>query len=88
VPTGHGEFHFSAANLDFSATGFTWLVVTDRDAEAFFEGTGTVNGISGYEFLVSVVDGSPDRARIKVWETVSGTVVYDNEAGAPDPPVP
>jgi PKD repeat protein len=84
VPTGNGSFRFEAAGLDLDATGFVWLVVTDAGDEAFFRGTGTVNGSSGYEFLVSGIDGSPDLVRIKVWESSTGTVVYDSQPGAPD----
>ena len=45
---------------------------------------GTVNGVAGYEFLVSGIDGSPDLVRIKVWQTSTGTVVYDSQPGAAD----
>jgi hypothetical protein len=40
--------------------------------------------------LVSVVDGqrpgggAADKFRIKIWKTTDGTVVYDNQMGAPD----
>jgi hypothetical protein len=84
VPTGNGSFKFEAAGLDLDATGFVWLVVTDAGDEAFFRGTGTVNGNSGYEFLVSGIDGSPDLVRIKVWQTSTGTVLYDSQPGAAD----
>ena len=50
-------------------------------------GTGTVNGDDGYSFLVSAVDGGssgPDKFRIKIWETGSGTVVFDNQIGGAD----
>jgi hypothetical protein len=82
IPTGNGAFKFDAAGLDLDATGFVWLVVTDAGDEAFFRGTGEVNGVSGYEFLVSGIDGSPDLVRIKVWQTSTGTVVYDSQPGA------
>ncbi len=84
VPSGNGSFRFAAAGLDLEATGFVWLVVTPSGDEAFFRGTGTVNGASGYEFLVSGIDGPPDLVRIKVWATASGTVVYDSQPGAAD----
>ena len=84
VPTGHGAFRFNAAGLTLNATGFVWLVVTPAGDETFFRGTGEVNGVSGYEFLVSGIDGSPDLVRIKVWQTSTGTVVYDSQPGAAD----
>lgn len=74
--------------LNFHSTGYLWLVVTNGRTKAYYRGSGTVNGVAGYEFIVSVIDGrntsAPDRFRIKVWNTATGTVVYDNLPGAPD----
>lgn len=84
VPTGHGAFRFNAAGLTLDSTGYFWLIVTPAGDETFFRGTGNVNGVSGYEFLVSGIDGSPDLVRIKVWQTSTGMVVYDSQPGAAD----
>ncbi len=84
VPTGHGAFRFNAAGLTLDSTGYFWLIVTPEGNETFFRGTGNVNGGSGYEFLVSGIDGSPDLVRIKVWQTSTGDVVYDSQPGAAD----
>ncbi len=74
--------------LDFHSTGYVWLVVDAARTKAYYRGTGTVNGVSGYEFVVSVIDGrsssTPDRFRIKVWKTSTGAVLYDSQPGAPD----
>jgi PKD repeat protein len=74
------------ANFHFHSTSYTSLTV--NGSTAVFRGTGRVDGQSGYEFLVSVVDGRPthsaDRFRIKIWKTSTGTVLYDNQAGAAD----
>jgi hypothetical protein len=43
-----------------------------------------VNGVSGYSFLVSVIDGSPDRIRVKIWNTSTNALVYDSQPAAPD----
>ena len=62
-----------------------WLVVAGD--KAIYKGTGTVNGASGYGFLLSAVDGGKtgaDRLRMKIWDVVSGVVAYDNQAGAVD----
>jgi len=83
VPSGHADFRFRLADLEMDSTGISWLVVENTLTHAYFVGTGTVNGVSGYEFLVSVIDGSPDRVRVRVWETSSGTVIYDNQYNAP-----
>jgi large repetitive protein len=84
IPSGHTDFRFRAAGLDFNSTGYSWLVVTDGQTKAYFRGTGTVNDAGGYDFLVSVIDGSPDRIRIQVTDHATGAVLYDNQPGAPD----
>ena len=37
---------------------------------------GTINGVAGYSFKIVMIDGksagSPDRVRIKVWNTATG----------------
>ncbi len=73
------------ANFNFHSTAYTALAVTGS-TKAVYRGTGRVDGTSGYEFLVSVIDGrstsSADRFRIKVWKTSTGEVLYDNQHGA------
>jgi len=43
-----------------------------------------VNGASGFSFMITAVDGSPDKFRMKVWNTANSVVVYDNKMGATD----
>jgi hypothetical protein len=86
VPTGNTEFQFQAGDLNFHSTSYEWLVVAGAN-KAIYKGSGRVNGGDGYDFLLSVVDGKkdrPDRFRIKIVHADSGTVVYDNQAGADD----
>ncbi len=87
VPTGQSEFHFQAGRLRFSSDGFDALVIAGQRARV--SGTGSVNGESGYRFVVTVVDASSgDRLRLKVWKLASATgpevLVYDNVPGASD----
>jgi len=85
VPDGSTEFQFQAGDLNFHSASYEWLVVAG--SKAMYKGTGTVNGAAGHTFLVSAVDGGKggtDRFRIKIWETDSGTVVFDNQIGASD----
>jgi PKD repeat protein len=74
-------------SFNFHSTSYASLTV-NGSATAVFRGTGKVDGATGYEFIVSVVDGkaahSFDRFRIKVWKTSTGAVLYDNQAGAAD----
>jgi sugar lactone lactonase YvrE len=86
TPTGETEFH--AAGLDFHSTIYEWLVISG--AKAQYKGTGTVNGslgpdgVSGYGFLLTTNDGQltggggVDKFRIKIWDKLTGAVVYDN----------
>ena len=75
VPEGETEFQFHAAGLNFKSTSYQWLVVQGT-SKAQYKGTGTINGSGSYQFLVSVVDGSPDKIRVKI--TSGGGTVYDN----------
>jgi hypothetical protein len=68
--------------LDFDSTAIDWLVITSQ--RALFRGAGTWNRRDGYSFLVAVTDGNPDRLRVKIWNTASGAVVFDNQPGAAD----
>ncbi len=88
IPTGETEFQFKAANMDFHSTAYDWLVICG--ARAQYKGTGTIGGAGSYGFMLTATDGDqlgtagPDRLRIKIWDTASGLVVYDNQFGASD----
>ncbi len=88
VPTGETQFQFQAADFAFKATSYQWLVVAG--ARAQYKGLGQVNGAGSYGFLLTVVDGNApggggvDRFRLKVWDTATDAVVYDNVLGASD----
>lgn len=80
VPTGSTEFQFKAGNLNFHSDAYQWLVVAGSKAQ--YKGTGSVNGVSGYGFMLTATDGSPDRFRIKIWKTADDSTVYDNQIGS------
>jgi hypothetical protein len=88
TPTGETEFQFKAGDLNFHSTTYQWLVVAG--AKAQYKGTGRVNGVDGYSFMLTATDGQVsggggvDKFRIKIWETSTGDVVYDNNFGASD----
>jgi hypothetical protein len=87
VPSGETEFRFSAAKLNFESDSYEWLVV--GGARAQFKGAGTINGASGFKFLLTAIDGEllagvkgSDRFRIKIWHNDgngSDVVDYDNQ---------
>ena len=89
TPTGHTEFQFKVADLNFSSTWYHWMVVAG--AKAQYKGTGTINGEGEYKFMLTAIDADInesdsfdiDRFRIKIWEEIDDTeyVVYDNALG-------
>ncbi|OGR02889.1 MAG: hypothetical protein A2511_08540 [Deltaproteobacteria bacterium RIFOXYD12_FULL_50_9] len=88
LPTGNTEFNFKMAGLNFHSESYLWLVVAG--AKAKYKGTGTINGSGNFGFMLSAIDGQQsdgggiDKFRIKIWEAVSGTLIYDNQMGASD----
>jgi parallel beta-helix repeat protein len=88
VPDGNTEFQFQTAGLSFKSTAYDWLVVAG--ARAQFKGSGTINGLGDYGFMLTAIDGQVnggggvDRFRIKIWDKSTGQVVYDNQMGAGD----
>lgn len=80
VPTGKTEFQFNAGDLNFHSEKYDWLVIAGSQAK--FKGTGTINDQGNYGFMLSAVDGTPDKFRIKIWDKVSNAIVYDNEIKA------
>lgn len=86
--TGNTEFQFKAGDLNFHSTDYQWLVVAG--ARAQYKGSGSVNGAEGYSFMLTGIDGDllggtqPDRFRIKIWETTTGVLVYDNQPATDD----
>jgi len=87
-PKGESQLDFLLGNLDFNALNYDYLVI-DK-ARAQFAGFGKFNGVSGYNFIVTVIDGNlaggdgVDKLRIKIWEKTTGAIVYDNQPGASD----
>jgi hypothetical protein len=88
TPTGHTKFEFRAGGFSFHSDAYQWLVVSG--AKAQYKGTGTINGVAGYSFLLTATDGQVtgrggvDQFRIKIWHTITGAIVYDNNYGGSD----
>jgi hypothetical protein len=80
VPEGNTEFQFHAASLNFKSVNYEWLVVAGSKAQ--FKGTGTINGTGNYTFQLFANDNDPgtDEFRIKIWETATGTMIFDNKS--------
>jgi hypothetical protein len=80
VPTGETEFQFKVASLNFQSTSYDWLVVNGKKAQ--YKGTGTINGVGSYRFMLTAIDDTQDKFRMRIWDD-SG-LVYDNQMNAPD----
>ena len=84
VPEGQTEFQLHFASFNFQSTSYQWLVVSANGTKAQYKGNGTVNGSGSYGFMLTAYDGTPDRFRIKIWNTSTSAIVYDNRVGASD----
>jgi probable HAF family extracellular repeat protein len=87
IPSGDTQFQFTAGRFQFESTSYEWLVIAG--ARAKYKGSGTINNGGNYRFLLTAVDGQlngggPDALRLKVWDAITGAVIYDNERGASD----
>ena len=68
TPTGTTDFNFQTVNLAFHSDTYDWLVV--GGARAQFKGTGSLNDVGGYKFMLTAVD---DRSPTTVHPTASGS---------------
>lgn len=86
VPTGNTEFVFQAGDLNFHSSSYEWLVVTGSNY-ARFKGSGTINGLGDYKFMLWAGDDESDTFRIRIWTedetTGEETDVYDNGTDQP-----
>ncbi|WP_460922092.1 PKD domain-containing protein [Pontibacter brevis] len=90
VVDGKTVFKFQVGGMDFRSTSHDdeRLVISGKKAN--YKGKGTINGEGNYGFLLSAVDGQynggtePDKLRMKIWDAISGVVVYDNQHGEGD----
>ena len=82
VPEGNVEFQFHGARFDFKGHDMETLSVVG--SKATWTGPGTLNGVAGYSYAVTVVDGRvdgerTDRFRIRIWNRATGAVAYDSQ---------
>ncbi|WP_158267662.1 T9SS type A sorting domain-containing protein [Adhaeribacter arboris] len=90
TPEGSTLFAFKAGKVKMAFASTLYESLTISSGKARYTGKGKINGQGNYGFLVSLLDGRPDKFRIKIWnKEKSNTVVYDNNlnstADAADP---
>ena len=85
VPEGQTEFQFKAGDLNFHSSSYDFGSLVVSGWKAQYRGTGIVNGVPGYRFVLTAYDGQRpggdgiDRLRMKI--TLNGNVIYDNGTG-------
>jgi hypothetical protein len=90
VPTGETEFQLQLAGFNFHSTAYSSGSLVTSGPMAQYRGTGTVNGVGGYSFVLTARDGQAARGggtdgfRMKIWNTTTGVIVYDNVKAAND----
>ena len=88
-PKGETLIHFALGNFEFNALNYDYLAISGS-ARAQFKGFGKVNGDAGYNFILTVIDGQGsggggvDKFRIKIWNKLTGAIVFDNQMGSSD----
>jgi len=86
APTGTNTF--TVGTLSFKSTSLQWLYGSGTWVR--YDGVGTLNNVAGYGFSITALSGgsSVGRFRIKIWNTATGVVAYDNQPdnqfGSPD----
>jgi hypothetical protein len=85
---GNTEFQFKNGGLNFHSSSYDDMSLVIAGYKAIYKGLGTINGQTGYSFMVSAVDGNkkavtePDKFRIKIWKSATSEIIYDNQYGA------
>jgi hypothetical protein len=88
TPDGQTEFQFQAGDINFHSSEYDVGSLVVSGYKAQYKGTGDINGVPGYKFVLTAYDGDVnggggiDKFRMKI--TKNGTVVYDNRIGASD----
>ena len=54
-----------------------------------FKGEGSIDGLEGtFKFMLTAVDDTQDKFRIKIWDELTDLVIYDNKRGESDDVAP
>ncbi|WP_090797798.1 NucA/NucB deoxyribonuclease domain-containing protein [Asanoa ishikariensis] len=93
IPSGASKAWVGNTAFRLEASAMEWLVITE-DGKVASRGTGAVNGQTGYTWVLYGWDActgsnrpgcqniSQDQARLVVWRTATGQIVYDHLPGS------
>ena len=90
TPDGQTEFQFQAGNLNFHSSAYDAGSLVVSGYKAQYKGTGDINGVTGYRFVLTAYDGNVsggggiDKFRMKIIRVSDNKTVYDNVMGASD----
>jgi hypothetical protein len=82
TPDGQTEFQFQAGDINFHSSAYDYGSLVVAGYKARYTGTGDINGVGGYKFVLIAYDGDApggpgvDKFRMKI--TKNGVTVYDN----------
>jgi hypothetical protein len=89
TPEGETEFQFHAGDLKFKSSAYEVGSLVISSFKAQYKGTGAVNGVPGYRFILTAYDGAIngagndgiDKFRIRILDS-NNNPVYDNGLNA------
>jgi VCBS repeat-containing protein len=89
-PEGTTQFTFSEGGLEFFADSYQWLIIVGGWAQ--YGGTGTINGIGQYAFVITAMDADvdtyfgieTDRFGIKIIDVIDNDKIVFDTALSPD----
>jgi hypothetical protein len=73
--TGWLKYNYNKRRLNLVSTSITELSINGKTVT--IKGAGTVNGVPGYTFEVTIIDGDPDTMRIIIFNP-NGTINFDS----------
>ena len=89
TPSGETTFTLSSSGFNFVSTTYEWLVVTNAAQCAKYKGEGTLNGETGYGFVLTACDNDKpgigeDTYRMQISnKNAKHALVYDNLSNSP-----
>ena len=79
LETGWLNYYYSKLRINLESTSITGLSIVGDTIT--ITGEGTVNGVSGYTFIITIIDGNPDTMEIIIYNP-DGTVYFTSGSGA------
>lgn len=82
-PDGSATIQVHGDKLKLQANSFDWLIVSGEGSAVELQGTCTINGASGYHFLLVFQEGEPANLSITVWQDGTRAAVFNTVGSRP-----